>query len=162
MLVLLPGILGSLLILIAVATVYAIGVVINKIALSLLCAKYKVRLWGLLWIPNIHGWIEGGMVSRLISRKDTPNRVFQILWTLIHIAPLACYIAFSFVAPSHYDPKFDELNFVWECIYCFTLVLKAIFRTIALTRNGRKIGAFVWGVFLSPFWSFGLLKNRNK
>lgn len=157
--VLLPAILASLALVYTLVGIFLTITVIIKIGLSILCVKKHIKPWRGLWLPFIYGWYESGIVSKFIKRSHKPNKAFQIIWTILHIASFTCIIVAYYLAPDYRDPRGDLYVDICGYLMVAVSIFKIVFRNIAMIRGGKKWWNIFIGWFISPFWPYLMLKN---
>ena len=136
------------------------GLGAEKICITVLAAKMKMKLYGLIWIPVYGLWMESTVVYKLMGRKQWVRIVLFILKLIIP----ALLIAALVVADDVYgDDVFNTIFMVLLVTLGSYFIFRGIVYTIAMKRLGFKtVDSVALSFFLQPFWSCFIMKSVKR
>ncbi len=136
------------------------GLGAEKVCITVLAAKMKMKLYGLIWAPIYGLWMESTVVYRLVGKKEWVRIVLFLLKLIIPVLLIAAFVVSDDV---YSDALFHTVYYSLLFVIAIYFVFRGIIYTIAMKRLGFKtIIAFLVSFFVQPFWSCFLMSSVKK
>lgn len=170
MFIVLLGLLYGIMFMITALFIALAVMIPSKISLTILCKKLNLKFYGLLWIPIIHGWYEGALISYCWN-KEKRSILLRIVWTILHalfyLIPISYFVMEGIIMQdSHVLPDYMTtlLVLVFAVIEVIYIAL-AVIKFIAMRKAGKSIKACILiGIFLPFYWALfmhGVVKKNS-
>lgn len=171
MFVVLFGIISGIIFMVIAVTIALIIMIPSKISLTMIGKKAGLKNPALAWIPLVHGWYEGAMISYFWN-KQKRNKSIHVIWTILHalmyVFPIIyCIIDGVMMENVHVLPDYmTTLLAIFMALDEAIYLALAIIKLIAMKKAGSStLVAVLVGIFIPFYWTmfmFGKVEKIEK